>query len=343
MLASHNPLVDLHVNGVYVPEEVSLPSLPASAAKVVSFSGADLTLEYLKRATERLVSQGTDFFLATLISTAPETILQNLALIAKAMKEPWGKPILGVHLETPFLSPECKGAHPLEFIKSTPDLGLFKTFFEAADGNIVLTTTSPALPGAPTFIEQLCDLGVTVSLGHHNASAQQIEEAFFAGATGVTHSGNAWNQNPDKEGLRGTPVMAQLLGKNAYVMVIPDGEHVSDFFIKYTYKIVENDRPGHIIWVSDCSALATAPVGTVWEYDGQKSTVMEQAGVVKPVPLSGSYLLLKDCLEKLRTMNVVPAEGIRKPASQNALQFVSKALNRCGTHPCLGEIEPSRE
>jgi N-acetylglucosamine-6-phosphate deacetylase len=332
---SAQKVFDLHVNGVWVPEDVSLPAAPSSAAKVVSFSGPDLTLEYLRRATERLVSKGTDFFLATLVSSPPEVMLRNVELIARGMKEPWGKPILGIHLEGPFLSPECKGAHPLECVQSKPDFGLFKDFFQAADGKIVLTTTSPALEGAADFISAVSGLGVVVSIGHHNASVEQIEEAFSAGATGVTHAGNAWTKNPDKDALRGTHVMAQLAGEGAYVMVIPDGEHVSRKFIKYTYQFVEALRPEHIVWVSDCSALATAPEGAVWEYDGQKSVVMSQDGVIKPVPLSGSYLLIKECLNMLKEMDVVPVEGILKPATENPIRFVQNALRRCGTFPTL--------
>jgi N-acetylglucosamine-6-phosphate deacetylase len=322
-------LVDLHVNGV------TLPPTPTNAAKVVSFSSPELTLELLKGATEHLVAEGTDFFLATLISTAPEVIERNVEIIAQGMREPWGSPILGIHLEGPFLSPECRGAHQLAYIRPTPDFSLFKRFFDAARGNIVLTTTSPALEGSADFIHKVCDLGVTVSIGHHNASAEQIEGAFSAGATGITHAGNAWRKNPDREGLRGTDVMAQLLGDGAYVMVIPDGEHVGEKFIDYTYRIVETFRPGHIVWVSDCSALATAPVGTVWEYDGLSSTVVERDGVIKPVPLSGSYLLIKECLKKLKEMDVVPIEGILKPASENPVRFVERSLRRCGTYPTL--------
>jgi N-acetylglucosamine-6-phosphate deacetylase len=335
---STTKLVDLHVNGVWVPEDLSLPRNPATAAKVVSFSSPDLSLEYLQRATQRLVGEGTDFFLATLVSAPPEVMLKNIALIAQGMKEPWGKPILGIHLEGPFLSQSCKGAHPLGCVQSKPDVGLFRDFFGAAEGNIILTTTSPALEGAPDFISAVSDLGVTVSIGHHDASVEQIEEAFSAGATGVTHAGNAWRKNPDREALRGTDIMAQLLGDGAYVMLIPDGEHVSPNFIKYTYQIVENAKPEHIIWVSDCSALATGPAGTVWEYDGERSVVTDHDGVLRPEPLSGSHKLLKECLRSLRDMHVVPAEEILKRASETPLKFVEEALRRCGTFPNLASV-----
>jgi N-acetylglucosamine-6-phosphate deacetylase len=201
-----------------------------------------------------------------------------------------------------------------------------------------MTTTSPALDGAADFIKAVSELGITVSIGHHDACVEQIEEAFAAGATGVTHAGNAWRKELGREGLRGTEVMAQLLGERAYVMVIPDGEHVSPHFIKYTYQIVENAKPGHIIWVSDCSPLATGPAGVAWEYDGERAIVVEKDGVRRPVPLAGSYLLIKECLQKLQEMNVVPVEEILKGASENPLNFVGAALRRCGTFPDLGAL-----
>jgi N-acetylglucosamine-6-phosphate deacetylase len=333
--SSSHKLFDLHVNGLTVPARTT----ENEAAKVVDFSAPELALESVRLATEELVKRGTDYFLATLVTGSPQVTIENLKTLALAMKQPWGRPILGVHLEGPFLSMACKGAHPAQYIRETPDISLFQRFFDAADGNIALTTISPALKGADRFIDQVRGLGVTVSLGHHDASTKQIEDGFEAGATGVTHAGNAWSKAQPDDFRRHTDVLAQLDADGTYVMVIPDGEHVSSSFIKHTYKIVEGLRPGHIVWVSDCSPLAGAPEGDYELYDGLKARIERgQSGELRSVPLTGSYLLLKDCLRKLREMQVVPEAGIVAPASINALNLVRESLRRCNTLPSFDDI-----
>jgi len=98
--------------------------------------------------------------------------------------------IKGIHLEGPFLSMKYKGAMPEQFLKN-PDEGLFERFQKAVDGNIRIVTLSPELPGAIESIQRITRAGVVVSLGHSDATFQQVQAAIDAGATGSTHTFNA--------------------------------------------------------------------------------------------------------------------------------------------------------
>lgn len=326
-------LVDLHVNGL------TLPSQPGLKPEVVNFSSAELTLEQVRLATESLVQAGTARFLATLVTGAPETTIRNVRLLASAMHEPWGEPIMGVHLEGPFFSLECKGAHPEQYIREQTDIELFREFFSAAQGKVVLTTVSPATRDATSFIRQVTDMGVLVSIGHHNANVEQIEMAFKAGATGVTHAGNAWSRQRPEDDRKNMEVAAQLCEEKAFVMVIPDGVHVSPTFVKYAYKIVEAVKPGRIVWVSDCSPFAGAPTGSYEGFAGEPvSVARDKAGALRTYPLTGSYLLLSECLDVLRKMDVVPERDILAGATSNPLDFVEPALKRINRFPSLAPL-----
>lgn len=327
------PLVDLHVNGLTIPKQ------PGLKPEVVNFSSAELTLEQVRLATEALVQAGTARFLATLVTGAPETTIRNVHLLAKAMQEPWGEPIMGIHLEGPFFSLECKGAHPEQHIREQGDIELFRQFFSAAQGKVVLTTVSPAIRDATSFIRQITDMGVLVSIGHHNANVEQIEMAFKAGATGVTHAGNAWSKQRPEDDRKNMEVAAQLCEEKAFVMVIPDGVHVNSTFIKYAYKIVEAVKPGRIVWVSDCSPFAGAPIGNYEGFAGQPvSVARDNAGALRTYPLSGSYLLLGECLGVLRQMDIVPERDILAGATGNPLDFVEPALKRIKRFPNLAPL-----
>ena len=329
------PLVDLHVNGLTVPKSGGM------GIDVINFSSPNLTLNEIQRVTAALVHAGTTKFLATLITSAPDVVIRNVSLLAEAMQESWGAPILGIHLEGPFFSLACKGAHPKELVREAADLGLFKSFFDAAQGSIVLTTISPAIRGAALFIEKIKELGVIVSIGHHNATVSQIEEAFDAGASGVTHAGNAWSKELPTNGRKNMEVVAQLCHENAYVMVIPDGVHVDSTFIKYVHRVVEAIKPGRIVWVSDCSPLAHAPEGVYPGFaKGELVTVgPDKDGTVRTFPLTGSYLVLSECLGVLRQMNVVPEANIVAGAFRNPLAFIEPALKRLNRLPDLSTWE----
>lgn len=330
----NNPkLVDLHVNGLTVPARGEF------AHEVVNFSSPQLSLDQVRLATEILVQKGTSSFLATLVTSDPESTIRNVRLIAQAMRETWGEPILGIHLEGPFFSKECKGAHPEQFIREKGDIGLFRTFFEAADGAVVLTTISPAIREAASFIGAVADLGVVVSIGHHNADVKQIEEAFAAGATGVTHAGNAWSKEPASDARKNMEVAAQLLNPNAFVMVIPDGVHVDETFIKYAYRMVEWSVPGRIVWVSDASPFSGAPEGTYKGFCDETVLVgRDENQRLRTFPLTGSYLQLGECLDVLRGMRVVPEVDVIAGAASNPLSFVEPALKRLSRYPDLTSL-----
>ena len=70
------------------------------------------------RATRFHVEQGTTSLLATLIS-APQDRLESAIGRLAADSSPQG-PVLGIHLEGPFLSAERSGAHPAAPIKTKP-------------------------------------------------------------------------------------------------------------------------------------------------------------------------------------------------------------------------------
>ena len=304
---------------------------------MVDFSSATLTREDIRLAVERLVEKGVSHFLPTIVTSPVDVTHRNLELIAQAMeKEPWGKRMLGIHLEGPFFTKACKGAHPEPYIIDRPDLGLFCDFQDSADGKIVLATVSPAIPEAPSFINALVKMGVVVSLGHHNATTSQLEEAFSAGARGITHAGNGWSKDAGKDPRKNSDVLAQLATDGVYVMVIPDGEHVPAHFIKYVHKIVEGLRPGHLVLVSDCSPLAGAPEGSYVVYDRLKVDILRDVtGGLRGEPLSGSYQLLPQCLDILRKMDVMPEKHIVEGVSSNAIEFLRPALERTGRFPDL--------
>ena len=91
------------------------------------------------------------------------------------------------HLEGPYISPikGFRGAHLEKYIKK-PNWKEFLELQKAANNHIKLITLAPELEGAIHFIENCVKSGLVVSLGHHNGSVSDIQNAVKAGARMAT-------------------------------------------------------------------------------------------------------------------------------------------------------------
>src|SRR6266568_843976 len=142
----------------------------------------------------KLPSTGVTSFQPTLITAPLRELIAGLDTATEARDRQEDGPyarILGVHLEGPWLAPLKKGVHEAKYLaEPTPEA--VDTLMSAVGFDILTTLTlAPELPGALEAIKRLSGAGVTVSIGHTDATAAQVEAAADAGATFVTHIFNA--------------------------------------------------------------------------------------------------------------------------------------------------------
>lgn len=173
--------------------------------------------------------------------------------------------ILGVYLEGPFLNPTRAGA--LDKISFLPAV---RTYFEAlVDGLldvVKIITVAPELDGAPELIRLITDMGIIVSMGHSDATYNEAEAGFKAGAKGITHLFNAMRGIHHRElGIAGFG----LTNPHVYIEVIADPFHLHYKSIELIFRIKELDK---IIIVSDSTKHTRAndggqantdPIGTL--------------------------------------------------------------------------------
>ncbi len=195
-------LVDLQVNGGW---------------------GIDLTSrpEGLWELAARLPSTGVTAFLPTLVSTSPATVDRALEVLGAGPRDGWrGAVPLGWHLEGPFLAPSRRGAHHRDAIRD-PDPALLDRWL--ATGQVAMVTLAPERPGADALVSLARDAGVVVAAGHSEATFDEAVDAFAAGATAVTHLGNAMTGLHHRApGLVG----AALATPDVVLGLIADGQHV---------------------------------------------------------------------------------------------------------------------
>jgi N-acetylglucosamine-6-phosphate deacetylase len=165
--------------------------------QVNGFAGADYcspatSLEAIEHSLHVQFSTGVTRLFPTVITGGREEMLGALKNLARARRElKHGRALEGFHVEGPHISPNDgpRGAHPKRQVRP-PDVEEFERWQEAAEGHIKLVTLSPEWPEAPGYIEHVTAKGVVVSIGHLEATQQQIEDAVAAGATLSTHLGN---------------------------------------------------------------------------------------------------------------------------------------------------------
>ncbi|HBQ82706.1 MAG TPA: N-acetylglucosamine-6-phosphate deacetylase, partial [Bacteroidales bacterium] len=170
--------VDIQVNG-YNGISFSLEGAddPASESK-------RLSVDEIRNITKAMWTQGVTTYFPTLTTNSPELFIRNISILSDAMNDPSSLgSIPGLHLEGPYISAVdgYRGAHPREHVRN-PDLEEFRQLYKSANGKILLMTMAPEVDGAMEFIRKCREMGVVVSLGHHNGSAEIIAQAIDAGA-----------------------------------------------------------------------------------------------------------------------------------------------------------------
>ncbi len=258
--------VDLQVNGY----------------RGTSFSSPELTKESFAAACRAVLDEGTAAFLATVVTAPIEAFRRNLPLIAEVVRsDEFRGRILGIHLEGPFISEQAGfvGSHDLRYVHRA-DTSLLRQMLEWAEGTVCLLTLAAELPGAEELACCARERGATVSVGHSACTEADLERLVRAGATSLTHLGNALpNLLPRHE----NPIWAGLDNDDLTAMIIADGFHLPSSVIKTVLRTKGVEKT---VVVSDVSSLAGLPPGE-FDYSGSRIAV-ENSGRV--------YNLDRDCL-----------------------------------------------
>jgi N-acetylglucosamine-6-phosphate deacetylase len=235
-------LVDLQVNGY----------------AGVDFQQPEVEVADFEHAARTLAGDGCAVFFATLITDAWEALLAKLRSLRRAREQ---SPLLadtvgGWHIEGPFLSsePGYHGAHD-PGLMCDPTAEHIQALRQAADRDRVLLTLAPERAGSVEAIRFARTYGMTVSLGHTNASSEQLAAAVAAGASGFTHFGNAV---PQMLSRYDNILWRALDGLDVTLGLIPDGHHVSPMLMRLVHRLVPSDR---IYFTTDAMAAAGAPPG----------------------------------------------------------------------------------
>ncbi|MFJ7367407.1 N-acetylglucosamine-6-phosphate deacetylase [Peribacillus frigoritolerans] len=271
----------------------------------------DATHDALSTMAKTLPKEGTTSFLATTMTQSTEAIESALLNAGKYIENQTQEhaEIVGIHLEGPFISPARKGAQPEDYIVD-PDVTLFKRWQEMAENQIKLVTLAPEQPNGLDLAAHLRETGVVASIGHSDATYDQIDEAIQAGTTHVTHLYNGMRGLHHREpGVLG----AAYLRDELYVELIADGIHCRPEMIKLAYNQITSER---MILITDSLRAKWLEKGT-YDLGGQPVNVDETKATLSDGTLAGSILKMTDAIKNTMEYTDCSMTDIIKMTAEN--------------------------
>ena len=265
----------------------------------VDFLGADA--DGFASAGDALLETGVTAYLPTLITSEEPDLVAAIAAVPAASR---GPRILGVHVEGPFLSPARLGTHR-QAGRRDPEPALLERLLAA--GPVRLVTLAPELPGALELVDLLHARGVTVSLGHTDATAAEAHAAFDHGVRAVTHVFNAMRPLAHRDpGVVG----AALVRPEVAVQAIVDGVHLDSDIVRLLWHVAA----GRLSLVTDAIAGAGLGDGT---YALGEIEIVVADDVVRSEDgtLAGSALTMIEAVRNLMAVDA-PLEGALEAASR---------------------------
>ncbi|ENO1831869.1 N-acetylglucosamine-6-phosphate deacetylase [Vibrio vulnificus] len=260
----------------------------------------DATHASLNTMSRYFASLGVTAFVATTVTAPVAKIRAALAQVAKSKQQGVeGAEILGAYLEGPYFTEKNKGAHPTQWFRELAVEEL-DNWISYSDNQLLKVALAPEKEGALAAIRYLANQGISVMLGHTDASYQQVKLALDAGAKGIVHCYN---------GMRGLHhrdpgvVGAGLLHPECYVEMIADGHHVHPAAIEVAHRCCGS----RMTLITDAMCATGMPDGqyTLGEYqvEMKQGVVTTQDG-----GLAGSTLTLIEGVKNIQRWLNLPFE-----------------------------------
>ncbi|MFA1736323.1 N-acetylglucosamine-6-phosphate deacetylase [Lysinibacillus fusiformis] len=286
--------IDMHIHG---------------SAQMDTMDASDEGLHIMAKS---LLKEGTTSFLATTMTQSFDNIERAIANVAQFQPKSDEAEVLGLHIEGPFVSKQRAGAQPLDYIVQ-PDLEVITKWQALSGQKIKQITLAPEEPNGMTAVQSLSENGIIVSIGHSDATYEQMQEAVQLGASQGTHLYNQMRPFHHRDpGVVGGVLLLDAIKAE----LIVDFIHMHEGAVEMAYRLKGADG---IILITDAMRAKGMPYG---EYDlgGQLVHVTESGAHLSNGSLAGSILTMDQAVRNMHQITNCTLEELVKMSSYNAAQ-----------------------
>lgn len=254
-------------------------------------------------------SHGTTSVVASLVTQSLDELDGQIRRLAPLVE---AGDLAGIHLEGPWLSPDYKGAHPVDKLRD-PLKADVERLLDAGRGTVRMVTIAPEREGALAAIAAIVQRGAVAAIGHTAATYEQTLAAIDAGATGATHLFNAM---PGLKHRAPGPVLALLEDARVWPELIADGVHVRPELVAWVMHI--NDR---VVLITDAMAATGCADGAYVLGDLPVDVSGGVAHIAGTDTIAGSTLTLDRAVANVIAAGVAPEVALSAATSRPA-QYV---------------------
>ncbi len=275
----------------------------------------DGTVAALEQMAQTFARYGTTAFLPATVTATHKDILQAVDAVKEAAEEGTaGAQVMGVHLEGPYINDIRRGAQNPAHIRP-PSLQELEDVWRTCGPLLKLVTMAPEIEGASEAIRQLRSWGVTVAVGHTDASYDQVMEAHLWGANHICHAFNGMRGLHHREpGVVG----AALTCDGFSAELICDGIHVHPVAMEL---LLRAKGPDKIVLVTDTVRAMGLPEGR-YQLGGLDINVSQGAARLTTGELAGSTLSMAMAVKNATQMLGVSLPQAIQMASYNPAHTV---------------------
>ncbi len=286
--------IDMHIHG---------------SAQMDTMDASDEGLHIMAKS---LLKEGTTSFLATTMTQSFDNIERAITNVAQFQPKLDEAEVLGLHIEGPFVSKQRAGAQPLDYIVQ-PDIEVMTKWQALSGQKIKQITLAPEEPNGMTAVQSLSENGIIVSIGHSDATFEQMQEAVQLGASQGTHLYNQMRPFHHRDpGVVGGVLLLDAIKAE----LIVDFIHMHEGAVEMAYRLKGADG---IILITDAMRAKGMPYG---EYDlgGQLVHVTESGAHLSNGSLAGSILTMDQAVRNMHQITNCTLEELVKMSSYNAAQ-----------------------
>ena len=270
----------------------------------------------LHTMSEGLLSTGVTSFLPTTLTATYEQLLAVTEKLANHYKPAPGAKIRVIYNEVPYFTETFKGAQNPTDMRD-PGVEEFHSWQNAAKGMLNKIAIAPERDGVEDFVRTITGEGVTVALGHSDATFEQAKKAVDAGASVWVHAYNGMRGLTHRElGMVGA--MYEL--PHTYAELICDGYHVDP---KACEILLKQKGTENIALITDCMTAGGLEDGDYMLGEFPVVVANGTARLKSTGNLAGSILKLKDGMRNVVEWGIANPHEAVMMASLNPAKSVN--------------------